>query len=219
LIGADQDDQALVLLETARTNNVRRLGEINTIVANIDSNLATIYNARGQYDQAIARLESALAIERKLLGDQHTDVAAVYYNLAASYRYKHDYVASIAAARHAAQIFAGKSAGSDRHRLALTMAAMAANEARDFAQALELTSAALDFPRPAESAQTRAWAQLERARALIGLGRPGEARPLLVSSRAGYAVLKLTQRIQQVDDLLAHLPPDPGAAQRDSRAP
>ncbi|HET7500606.1 MAG TPA: serine/threonine-protein kinase [Kofleriaceae bacterium] len=206
LIGADRHDQALGLLETARANNVRRLGETNTIVANIDSNLATIYNTRGQYDQAIARLESALAIERKLLGAEHTDVAAVYYNLAAAYRYKHDYAPSIAAARHAAQIFASKSAGSDRHRLSLTLAAEAANDGRELAQALELTETALGFARPAENAQTQAWAQLERARALIGVGRPGEARPLLVSARAGYLGQNNTQRVREVDDLLAHLP-------------
>jgi len=35
------------------------------------------------------------------------------------------------------------------------MAALAANESRDFAQALELTEAALGFPRPAESPETR----------------------------------------------------------------
>jgi tetratricopeptide (TPR) repeat protein/predicted Ser/Thr protein kinase len=206
LIGANQDDEALALLDTARANNVRRFGETNTIVANIDSNLATIYNARGQHDKAIAALQSALAIEQKLLGEDHVDVASVYFNLAASYREKRDYRASITAARSAARIFAAKSPGSDRHRMALTMAALGANEAHDYAQALELTATVLGFARPAETPQTLAWAQLERARALIGLGRAGEARPLLVTARAGYAGLNMTQRVQQIDDLLAHVP-------------
>ena len=206
LIGANQDDEALGLLETARANNVRRFGETNTIVANIDSNLATIYNARGDHDKAIAFLGSALAIEEKLLGPDHVDVASVYFNLAASYRYKHDYRGSITAALHAAQIFGARSPGSDRHRMALTMAALGANEAHDYAQALTLTASVLGFAQRAETPQTLAWAQLERARALIALGRAGEARPLLVAARAGYAGLNMTQRVEQCDGLLAHLP-------------
>ena len=209
LIGANQDDEALGLLDTARANNVRRFGETNTIVANIDSNLATIYNARGEHDKAIAFLGSALAIEQKLLGEGHVDVASVYFNLAASYRYKHDYRGSITAALHAAQIFGAKSLGSDRHRQALTMAALGANEAHDYAQALALTATVLGLEQRAETPQTLAWAQLERARALLGTGRAGEARPLLVTARAGYAGLNMTQRVQQIDDLLAHLPKAP----------
>jgi tetratricopeptide (TPR) repeat protein len=203
LIGANHDDEALALLLTARAHNVQRLGETNTIVANIDSNLSTIYNARGDHDRAIAALQSALAIEEKALGPDHIEVATVLYNLSVSYRSKHDYARAISAARRAAQIQGAKSLGSDRHRMALTMVALNANEAGDFAQALAVTETVLGFSRPAETPQTVAWAQLERARALIGLHRALEARPLLVSARAAYAGLHMTQRVEQIDGLLA----------------
>jgi hypothetical protein len=205
LINADRDAEALGLLETARANNVRRLGETNTIIANIDSNLATIYNGRGEYDRAIAALSSALQIEEKLAGPDHVEVADVLYNLAAAYRFKKDYPAAIAAARRALAIRAARSPGSDRHRYTLTMIALAANDAGDFAQALEVTETALGFPRPPEDPQAAAWPQLERARALIGVGRGAEARPLLEAARAGYAKLEMTQRTEQIDELLAQL--------------
>ncbi|HEX3759179.1 MAG TPA: serine/threonine-protein kinase [Kofleriaceae bacterium] len=206
LIGANQDDEAFGLLQVAREHTVRRLGESTTLVANIDSNLATIYIGKHEYDRAIIALRSALAIDEKLLGADRLEVAGVLYNLAAAYRSKHDAAQAIAAARRAAAIYAARSPGADRHRLALTLAATAANDARDFAQGAELTAAALGFARPAESAQTPAWAQLERARALIGLGRAGEARPLLDAARAAYADLHMTERVREADDLLAQLP-------------
>ncbi|HSR99299.1 MAG TPA: tetratricopeptide repeat-containing protein kinase family protein, partial [Kofleriaceae bacterium] len=205
LIGADQDDQALALLDTARANNVKRFGETNLAVANIDSNLATIYNGKGQYDRAIAALESALATDEKLLGPRCVEAADVLYNLAVSYNAKRDRAAALAAAQRAAQIQGERSPGSDRHRTALTMAASIANESRDFAKALALTQASLDFAKPAQSAQTGAWAQLERARALIGLRRGAEARPLLVAARAAYTDLQMAARVQQIDKLLAGL--------------
>ncbi|HEY6173030.1 MAG TPA: hypothetical protein VIX73_01255, partial [Kofleriaceae bacterium] len=95
-----------------------------------------------------------------------------------------------------------RSPGSDRHRTALTMAASIANESHDYARALELTAASLGFAKPAESAQTAAWAQLERARALIGLHRGAEARPLLATARASYAGLDMAERVHQADELL-----------------
>ncbi|MBC7975305.1 MAG: hypothetical protein H7138_09990, partial [Myxococcales bacterium] len=59
---------------------------------------------------------------------------------------------------------------------------------------------------PAETAQTPAWAQLERATALIALHRPAEARPLLVDARVKYAGLNMTKRVEQIDTMLAGLP-------------
>jgi tetratricopeptide (TPR) repeat protein len=206
LLAANQDVEARGLLETARANNVKRFGEANTIVANIDANLAMIYSAKGEDDRAIAALRSALAVDEKLIGADQVEIADIFYNLAATYRSKHDYLGAITAARRAAQIFGAKSPGSDRHRLALTMAAVAANDAGDFAQALALTQAALGFTQPAEAPQTLAWAQLERARALIGVHRAAEARPLLVAARARYAESHMTERVEQVEALLAHLP-------------
>jgi hypothetical protein len=86
------------------------------------------------------------------------------------------------------------------------MIAMTANESGDFAQALAVTQTVLGFTKPPESPQTLAWPQLERARALIALHRPAEARPLLVAARAAYAGLNMTQRVQQIDDMLVRLP-------------
>jgi tetratricopeptide (TPR) repeat protein/predicted Ser/Thr protein kinase len=206
LIGANQDDKALGLLDTARANNVKRFGEINLAVANIDSNLAVIYNGKGDHDRAIAALKAALATNEKLIGPGCVEAADVLYNLAVSYNYKHDHPAALAAALRAAQIQGARSPGSDRHRTVLTLAASIANESGDFTQALALTATSLGFAKPAESAQTAAWAQLERARSLIGLSRSGEARPLLVSARAAYSDLKMSARVQQIDKLLSTLP-------------
>ncbi len=206
LIGLNRDDEALGLLQTARANNVRRLGETNTIIANIDSNLAIIYNDRGQYDQAIAALEAALAIEQKVGSGDDIEFANILYNLAAAYHFKKDYPATIATALRAARLVGAKTPGSDRHRLALTMAASAANDTGDSAQALDLTQTALGFAKPPESTETLAWIQVERARALIGKARAAEARPLLVTARAAYAGLHMTKRVEQIDALVAHLP-------------
>jgi tetratricopeptide (TPR) repeat protein/predicted Ser/Thr protein kinase len=204
LISANQDDEAFGLLEVARANNVKRLGETSAAVANIDSNLATIYNARGQYDRAVAALTSALATNEKVVGAGSVEVADVLYNLAVSYNHKRDHAAALTAAQRAAQIQGARSPGSDRHRKALTLAASIANEAGDFSQALAITTTALGFVKPAESAQTAAWAQLERARSLIGLHRGAEARPLLIDARAAFAGLNMSARVQQIDELLAH---------------
>jgi tetratricopeptide (TPR) repeat protein/predicted Ser/Thr protein kinase len=209
LIGANRDDEALGLLATARTHSVRQFGPASAIVANIDTNLAAIYNARGDHAGAIAALRSALATDEKLLGPDRLEVGNVLYNLAAAQRDQRDLAAAIASARRAAAIFAAKSPGSDRHRLALTLAASAASDAGDHAEALALTAEALADPRPAQSPQTPAWAQLERGRALIATGRAGEARPLLDAARAAYAGLHMAARVQQADELLARLPRAP----------
>ena len=207
LISANQDDEAFGLLQIARDHAVRRLGEASTLVAGIDSNLATIYLGRRDYDRALAALRSALAIDEKLLGADRLEVAGVLYSLGSAYRSTHDPAQAIASARRAAAIYAARSPGSDRHRLALTLAAAAASDSGDFALGLALTAEALGFDRPAESAQTTAWAQLERARALIGAGRAGEARPLLGAARAAFTGLHMPERVKQADDLLAQLPP------------
>ena len=205
LINADQDDEAYGLLVTARANNVRRIGETNPIIANIDSNLAVIYNDRGEHDRAIAALQSALAIQEKLIGPEHVEVADVLYNLAASYRYQHDLPAALAAITRAAKIQGVRSPGSDRHRNALTMIASLANEAGDYPRALDATSVVLAFAKPAEAPQTSAWAELERATALIAVHRGAEARPLLVKARGEYAGLNMTKRVEQIDAMLARL--------------
>jgi tetratricopeptide (TPR) repeat protein len=205
LINAEQDDEALGLLTTARANNVRRYGAQNLVVANIDSNLAVIYNDRKEHGRAVEALRSALATTEKLSGKDAVETADVLYNLAASYRYLRDYPHALEAAQRCAVVFAARSLGSDRHRTALTMAASIANEAGDYRTALELTATALGFPRPAETPQTPAWAQFERATALIALHRGAEARPLLVDARAKYASINMTKRVTQIDELLAKL--------------
>jgi eukaryotic-like serine/threonine-protein kinase len=206
LLGANLDDEAYGLLITAREHDVRRLGETNAIIANIDSNLAVIYNDRGEHDRAIAALRSALAIQEKLNGPEHVAVAAVLYNLAVSYRYKHEFGAALEAIARAAKIHGARSPGSDRHRNELTMIASIANEAGDHQRALDATAVVLAFTKPAETPQTPAWAELERATALIALHRGVEARPLLVKARGEYDGLHMTKRVEQIDAMLARLP-------------
>ncbi len=206
LASADHDDEARALLETARSNLVKRYGEHTTQISNIDSNLSSILLRKGEYDHAVKLLEAALATNEQLLGPDHVEVAQVLYNLAAARRYKHDYPAAIAAARRASKIYAKLSPGSDRHRSSLVMGANAANDAADHAQALELTRAALAFEKPPEDPQTLAWAQLEHARALIGVRRGSEARPFIDAARTVYTRLGMTARVTQIDALAKLLP-------------
>jgi tetratricopeptide (TPR) repeat protein/predicted Ser/Thr protein kinase len=206
LLGANKKQgEAFAMLTTARGHYVQRYGETSSMVAVIDIDLALIHNDRGEYAESIARLRSALAIDEKLLGPDHAEVAVVWFNLAAAYRFAKDYPAAIQAGLTSAEITGKRSPGSDRQRLGLTMAANAANDAGSFEAALGYATSALAFTKPPEAAETTAWGQLERARALIGVHRGGEARPLLASARKTYAGLAMTARVAQCDALLGQL--------------
>ena len=206
LIGANQDDEALAPARDRARQQRARLGETNTdrrqhrFEPRDDlQRAAATTTARSRY------LTSALAIEREAARRATTSRSPACCSTSpASYRYKHDYPASIAAARRAAQIFGAKSPGSDRHRIALTMAALGAptrpTTSRRRSSSPRPRSAS---PGPPRARRPSAWAQLERARALIGLDRAGEARPLLVDRARRYAGLNMTQRVQQIDDLRA----------------
>jgi eukaryotic-like serine/threonine-protein kinase len=202
LIAANQDAEAADLLEAARAHAVRRGGAATPAVANIDTNLATIYTARGYHARAIAALEAARATDVHLLGPDHLELATVHYNLAVARRAAHDLPGARADARRAVEIYARTAPGTDRHHVALVMTASLASEAHDFAAALAATDP-LAAPAAGDAPQTTAWAQLERAIALDGLGRPAEARPLLAAARAGFAALHMTPRVAQIDALLA----------------
>ncbi|HEY0191559.1 MAG TPA: serine/threonine-protein kinase [Kofleriaceae bacterium] len=206
LISANRREaDALAMLRTARANYVRRYGENTSLVAVIDTDLSAIYSDHGELGQALAALRSAEAIDEALLGPDAIDVAHVQFNIAAVLRFQHDYPAAIDAALRAAAIYGTRSPGSDRHRNALTMAANAANDAGQFARAAALSATAVRFGK-AETEQTLAWADLEHGRALVGLGRAGEARPFVVEARNLYSALVMPPRVAQCEALLAKLP-------------
>lgn len=77
-----QLDAALKHFQTCRAVFVKEFGERSERVAVTDSNMASVYNARGETDQACALMESSLAIKRELHGDSHLSVAFGLNNLA-----------------------------------------------------------------------------------------------------------------------------------------
>ncbi|MGE3543948.1 MAG: tetratricopeptide repeat protein, partial [Kofleriaceae bacterium] len=205
LIEVKRTDEARVLLEQARASYVQSVGEESPQVAHIDTNLAAIYLAAHEPARAIASLEAALATTEKLLGPDRVEVANVLQNLAAARRDAHDLRRALADARRCVAIYAATTNGSDPHRLALALGAAIANDLGDPRRALELTATALGFAEPPQDPASTASPQLERARALIALGRTDEARPLLASAREIYGNVGEPSKVGMVDNLMAKL--------------
>jgi tetratricopeptide (TPR) repeat protein len=68
-------------------------------------NLASIYEAKGEYDKAIEFYNKALKINEVKLGLDHPDTAATYNNLAGVYRAKGDYDRAIEFSKKALKIY------------------------------------------------------------------------------------------------------------------
>ena len=202
LLMNDDNAAAQQLLETARTHYVAHQGVKSSVVANVDMNLAIIHLDAHDTTKAIAMLEEALATDEAVLGPERLETAEVLYNLAAAHRDAKDLERAQAYADRCAAIYAKIRPGVDHHVLALDLVAHIANLRADHAKALTVTAIVLGFA-PQEEMQSLAWARLERAKALIGLRRPGEARPLLTAARTGYEAARLTERVQEIDRLLA----------------
>ena len=199
LLAAGQDAEAQALLETARAHYVVHRGRESASVALIDMNLAIIFLDRKEPKRAVPMLEEALAIDEKLLGHDRAEIADVLYNLAVAKRAAEDLVGARAAAQRCADINAKMRPGALRHAFALNLVAAIANQAGDPQGALTAAAAALALP---SQPQAVSWAQLERGRALIALGRRAEALPLLAASRAAYETQALPERVAEIDRLL-----------------
>jgi tetratricopeptide (TPR) repeat protein len=203
LYQAERDDEAEPLLERARRDTIAGYGERSIGVAEIDINRAGIAIDRKDYARAIAILDNAIAILEEHLGKEHTKVADALYNLTAAARFARDYPRALAAARRMIEIYAARSPGSDRHRSALGLAAETANDAGDANAALDFATRSLALTTPTANPQLVPWAELERARALVALGRRAEAQPLLARARAAYALLNMTARVAEAERLAA----------------
>ncbi len=204
LLGTDNDAEAKVLFETARRHYVLHQGERSTAVAHIDMNLAVVAMDAHEPARAITLLESALATYEVVIGPDRPDTADVLYNLAAARRDANDLAGAQAAAQRAADIYTKVRPGVERHVLALSMVASMANRRGDPATALARTDDVMHLPTPPDQ-QAYAWTEVERARALIAVNRPAEARPLLVDARDRYGKVPLPGRVKEIDDLLAQM--------------
>jgi tetratricopeptide (TPR) repeat protein len=152
---------------------------------------------------AIALLEKALATTIALLGPDRTEVADVLYNLAAARRDGGDKKRALADFQRCATINEAHRPGSERHQLALALVANMANDLGEWSTALAATDATLTMPTEGLNQPTAALLAVQRARTLIGLRRNAEARPFLEKARAVYTALSSTERIAEIDRLLA----------------
>jgi tetratricopeptide (TPR) repeat protein len=205
------DPGAAVHLERARRIWVATLGERHPDVALIDTNLAIVHSDRGEYGRAAALLRGALEVQTQALGPDHDEVGASLYNLAVAERQAGKLDDALASATRCAAIYGRRQPGSRRHAVALTHVALIQNLRARFAEALAAATEVLAMPAAeARDQQTGAWARLEAARAVIGLGRdPARARALLGQARARYAELGdrelRIRRLAEIDGLLARL--------------
>src|SRR5205823_2142754 len=158
-------------------------GEHSAAVAKVDMNLAQVAIARGDFATAVRTLEGALAIYEAQIGADALDTGDVVYNLVAALRAAGDIARARPLAARAVAIFGAKAPGSIRHRTALDMAAELANTAKDPAAAEKLARASLALAKPDDDPQIVAWTELELGRALVGLHRASEARPLIADAR------------------------------------
>ncbi len=205
LTDAGLNEEARALFETARARYIKHHGVRSTVVANIDMNLAIIHMDANEIPKAVALLEESLATDEALLGKERMEVAEVLFNLAVARERNGDLPGAQAAARRCAEIYAAKRPNTARHALALALLAKMSNSRRDYAAVLAATEQALQMKLNNADVQTIAWPTLERARALIGLGRSKEAKPLLTTARAMYAAIPLPGRVDEIDRLLAQM--------------
>jgi eukaryotic-like serine/threonine-protein kinase len=162
--------------------------------------------------EALPFLDEALAIQQRILGTDHLALGATYYNLTIAHRDRGDLPAARRHAELAVAIYEARR-DVDHHRFALALLAEVANRAGDPQAALDATAKAARWTRAADPTSL-AWPRLERARALIAIGelgphspprQLGEAVQLLIQARSLYDVMQSSQRVQEIDRLLAQL--------------
>jgi eukaryotic-like serine/threonine-protein kinase len=202
LVGGGHADEARELLETARTEQLAHPGDADPTLGIIDENLGLQYLDDNDTSRALALLEEALADTTRAVGPDRTETADVLYNLSVAQRKAKQLAVALATARRCADIYGARRPGTMRHLYALDQSASLANDLHQFSAALSATATVLALP-AADDPQARPWAQLEQGRALIGLGRAVQARPVLAAARASYAAIPEPDRVAEIDALLA----------------
>ena len=198
--------EAQRLFTHARAIFVASLGPDHPDVALVDTNLALLDLDDHHVDLAIAKLERASAIFEHSVGPDSTRVAGVQYNLAAALRDAKRYDAALVAANRVVAIREKLAPATLPLATALVMAANIANLRSGFAEALALAQRALAIPGMAGPIEIRGWAELEEARARIGLHRDlPAARSELAEARALYEKIEMPARVTEADELLARL--------------
>ena len=191
-------------LQRARAIWIATYGEGHPDIALVDINLAPIYNDRGDTARAIELLRSATTIQERALGPEHAELAVGLYNLAVAERTAGQLEAALHTARRCLAILGKNDPGSNRHASALTLVAQILNLGAHHEDALKAATTALALRDIESVPQSAAWARLETARALIGLGRdPQRARALLVEARVRYAAERMAARLAEIDGMLA----------------
>ena len=193
-------------LERAREIWLASHGERHPDVALADTNLAIVYLRRKDVPRALALLRAATATQEALLGPDHEELAAALFNLAVAERNAGQLDAALATATRCLDIMRARQPTSLLTAQAYGSVAYIQSLRRAYPAARAAAEAALAIPATDESPLAAAWVRLETARALIGLRRdPARARRLLGEARAHYAAASYTDRVTEIDALLAGL--------------
>jgi tetratricopeptide (TPR) repeat protein/predicted Ser/Thr protein kinase len=199
-------DGAEAYLEAARARVVAELGEDTPDVALIDTNLALVYNDRGDHDRAVVALRHATAIQERQLAPNHPDLGVALFNLAVAERDAGHLPEAIAAIRRSSEIFGGRAEGSMRHLASLCLLAQIQTLGKNPADALATARRAIELATDGSTPEMRGWSRLEAAKAQIALGKTTAAtRRWLTEARALYVEAKLPNRVTECDGLLASL--------------
>ena len=203
LSSSDRANEAIAIYNELRENYIKTQGQRSTDVAHVDLNLGNTLTNVGKPQVAIPLLEEALEITTNLQGADRIETARVLINLCRAYRD----VKNLAKAREYCDLTTGVyeklTPGTDEHRLAMGTQAEIAILQKDYKRALDITQKGLAYDNPVDEPQAPAFLQMKRAEALIALGRPAEAKPLLERSRKVYETVPFPERVQQIDRLLA----------------
>ncbi|HLL21363.1 MAG TPA: tetratricopeptide repeat protein, partial [Kofleriaceae bacterium] len=200
------DERAGKYLGRAREKLVAAFGENHPDVALIDTNLALLYADQGDLVRALAALRRAVHVQETVLGPDHLELGAGLFNLAVIERDSGSLGAARVTAARCAALYQRRQHGSPRHVSALALRAQLDNLARRPADALAHAEAAIALLRDGSDPNGAAWVKLEAARALLALhGDRDRIRRLLVESRSSYELAQLSERVREVDALLAAL--------------
>jgi serine/threonine-protein kinase len=140
----------------------------------------TLYAESKQWDRAYEDLDASLRIKRALLGDEHFDVGIAWFNLGTMFVHSDRIDEAKGALQSAKEAFAA-TVGTDHdyHQLAVASECWAELKRERFAEALELCQRVLThFERSPSSPRTMGLVHFRTAKALVGLGRIAEAKPL-----------------------------------------
>ncbi|HEX2645002.1 MAG TPA: serine/threonine-protein kinase [Thermoanaerobaculia bacterium] len=165
-------------------------GPLDLRVATAHQNLATDLEPLGRVAEAVDHYHQALAIRRRIIGEGDPVIGQLLLLLAELYRYQEDYPRALDYARQAYEAVV-RTRGKDHPHVAYVLRETGRiysqqhrfREAEPYLRrSLDLRLRILDARHP-----DLAKSQVSLARCLIGLGRDGEAVPLLREARITFA--------------------------------